>query len=95
MKPPRNLYNSVINLQYIIYIIKGAEAGGILGVNTPHFFGLTPPTFWKDLKMGPRDRESAARIGGREKFLGGKQFLRGVNEGKNGGLSEKKGHQKI
>ena len=24
-------------------IARDAEAGGILGVNTPHFFGLTPP----------------------------------------------------
>ena len=24
---------------------RGAEAGGILGVNTHHFFGLTPPPF--------------------------------------------------
>ena len=41
--------------RYIVYIIRmsrGAEAGGILGVNTPHFFGLTPPTFWRDLKNG-------------------------------------------
>ena len=24
---------------------RGAEAGGILGVNTTHFFGFTPPLF--------------------------------------------------
>ena len=41
---------------------RGAEAGGILGVNTPHFFGLTPPTFWRDLKMGVREGGSAAKI---------------------------------
>ena len=34
---------------------RGAEAGGILGVNTPHFFGLTTPTFWRGLKMGVRE----------------------------------------
>ena len=28
------------NRQLIIIIIRGAEAGGILGVNTPHFLDL-------------------------------------------------------
>ena len=37
---------------------RGAEAGGILGVNTPHFFGLTTPTFVRDLKMGDGKRRS-------------------------------------
>ena len=35
---------------------RGAEAGGIFGVNTPHFFGLTTPTFWRDLKMGSGEK---------------------------------------
>ena len=39
-----------------MYISRGAEAGGILGVNTPHFFGLTTPTFWRDLKMGAGEK---------------------------------------
>ena len=43
---------------YIIAIVRGAEAGGILGVNAPHFFGLTTPTFWRDLKMGAGERRS-------------------------------------
>ena len=34
----------------------GAEVGGILGVNTPHFFGLTTPTFWRELKMGAGEK---------------------------------------
>ena len=29
----------------LIHVDRGAEAGGILGVNTPHFFGLTPTSF--------------------------------------------------
>ena len=41
-----------------MYNVRGAEAGGILGVNTPHFFGLTTPTFWRDLKMGAGERRS-------------------------------------
>ena len=40
----------------IMSVHRGAEAGGILGVNTPHFFGLTTPTFWRDLKMGAGER---------------------------------------
>ena len=39
----------------VITTVRGAEAGGILGVNTPHFFGLTPPTFWRALKTGVRE----------------------------------------
>ena len=39
----------------LIIEIRGAEAGGILGVNTPHFFGLTPPTFWRFQKMKVRE----------------------------------------
>ena len=42
--------------KYVIYTVRGAEAGGILGVNTPHFFGLSNPTFWKDLKMGAGEK---------------------------------------
>ena len=49
-------------------IIRGAEAGGILGANTPHFIGLTTPTFWGDLKMGAG--------GGLEKNIGGKKIFR-------------------
>ena len=54
-------------------IPRGAEAGGILGVNTPYFFGLTlppPPTFWRDLKMGVREGAQQKVRGGREKFRG-------------------------
>ena len=50
---------------------RGADAGGILGVNTPHFFGLTPPTFCRDLKMGVRGG-AQQKLGG-----GGKKILRG------------------
>ena len=38
-----------------MHIHRGAEAGGILGVNTPHFFGLTTPTFWRDIKTEVRE----------------------------------------
>ena len=50
-----------------IYIYRGAEAWGILGVNSPHFFELTPPTSWRDLKMGVRERECSKNFGGVEK----------------------------
>ena len=35
---------------------RDAEAGSILGVNTPHFFGLTTPTFWRELEMGAGEK---------------------------------------
>ena len=50
-----------------MYIFRGAEAEGILGVNTP-------PTFWRDLKMGVREGAQQKLGGGVEKFLGGKKF---------------------
>ena len=34
---------------HLSYIPRSAEAGGILGVNTP-------PTFWRDLKMGSGEK---------------------------------------
>ena len=43
---------------FVITMHRGAEAGGILGVNTPHFFGLITPTFWTDLKMGAGEKRS-------------------------------------
>ena len=54
----------------------GAEAGGILGVNTPHLFGLTTPTFWRVLKMGVREG-TQQKFGGPEKNVGGKKIFRG------------------
>ena len=42
---------------------RGAEAGGILSVNTPHFFGLAPPLFG-----GPQKWELGR---GNNKELGG------------------------
>ena len=38
-----------------IYVSRGAEAGGILGVNTPLFRAYNP-TFWRDLKMGAGEK---------------------------------------
>ena len=49
---------NIIEYRRDIIEYRGAEAGGILGVNTPHFFGLTTPTFWRDLKMGAGERRS-------------------------------------
>ena len=60
---------------YSIRVHRGAEAGGILGVNTPHF--------WRDF-LGCK------KIFRGGNFRGVKKFFRGVNEGKNGGLSKKK-----
>ena len=50
----------VYDIQCILYhlITYMHTAGGILGVNTPHFFGLTTPTFWRDLKMGAGERRN-------------------------------------
>ena len=56
-----------------IHVSRGAEAWDILGVNTPHFFGLTTPTFWRDLKMGVREG-AQQKLGGNEKDLGGKKI---------------------
>ena len=85
---------------------QGAEAGGILGVNTP-----PPPLFWaynphflEGLKNGSW-REAQQKLGELENNLGGKKILGGgeifrrakkfLGGRKNGGLSKKKGHQKI
>ena len=73
---------STIHVQYSIqysalyYTLRGAEAGGILGASIPHFFGLTPPTFWRDLKMGGREGVQQKLLGV-EKNLGGKEIFRG------------------
>ena len=84
------LVNTMITLalydvHYTIYIYtrRGAEAGGILGVNTPHFFGLSTPTFWRDLKMGAGEG-AQQKLGGLEKNLGGKKIL-GVHKKFRGG----------
>ena len=65
--------------------VRDAEAGGILGVNTPSpLFWAYTPTFWTDLKMGVREG-TQQKLGGGKNFRGGKKFFRGINEGKMGG----------
>ena len=60
---------------YMCSVYRGAEAGGILGVKTPHFFGLTTPTFWRDLETGVREG-AQQKLGGPDKNLGGKKIFR-------------------
>ena len=74
-----------------IYVSRGAEAGDILGVNTPPLFWAYNPHFLEGLKNGSW-RGSAAKIRGNKKDLGGKKifrsgkkFFRGLNERKMGG----------
>ena len=50
------VYYALHCMSAYIYVSRGAEAGGILGVNTPHSFRLTTPTFWRDLKMGAGEK---------------------------------------
>ena len=57
------------------YAFRGAEAGGILGVNTPHFFGLTSPTFWIAPKTEVREGGNKKLGAGVGKGLGGKKIF--------------------
>ena len=48
-----------------------------MGVNTPHFFGLTPPTFLEGRRKEELERKRSKNDGGDEKNLGGKKIFRG------------------
>ena len=55
-------------MKFLMIFLRGAEAGGILGVNTPHFL--------EGLKKGSWI-EAQQKLGGLEKNLGGKKIFRG------------------
>ena len=50
----------------------GVPKPGVFWVLSPHFFGLTAPTFWRDLKMGAGEG-AQQKLGGLEKSLVGKK----------------------
>ena len=72
---------------------RGAEAGGILGVNTPHF--LEDPKKWKLERVGNKKLGGGKFLGGGKKFRRGKKFFRGCKmKGKRGLCKKKKDRQK-
>ena len=67
---------------------RGAEAGGILGVNTPPTFWGTQK--WKLERVGNKKLGGGKFLGGGKNFRRGKKFFRGCKMKEKGGCAKKK-----